>query len=301
MNLISQLFKQLPVWFDQIMQRPAWMLWVLLGTLLAFYLGLMLKGGYSYDNIGAVSLGLSAILSRLWQRRQRLILATSPVAWSLGLVLLIWAMMKGSVMQEPDTFLRIFPIIVALGFALITSGFKGLKQYCLEALILVFFQLSTMPGIVNSEIVHTSEITAKITTGMLVTAGFEALQDGIRVGLPTGSVEVLGPCSPTIPIVRLFEMLIFFVTIYPTTWLQRFILPVAAVVIGVTVNSLRIAILALLTANNNTQGFDFWHHGTGSNIFSIANVIVFWLFWEALNQFPQWWTYLANSGQELEA
>jgi cyanoexosortase A len=300
MNVLSQLWKQLPGWLDQLMQRPAWMLWVLLGALLAFYLGLMLKAGYSYDHIGAISLGLSAILYRLWQRRQQLSLETTAGAWGLGLALLIWAFLKGSLMYETDTFLRLFPVIVALGFALITSGFRGLKQYWLEALILLFFQLSTMPGVVNSEIVHTSEITAKVTAGMLITVGYEALQEGIRVSLPTGSVEVLGPCSPTIPIVRLFEMLIFFLAIYPTTWLQRLILPWAAVVIGVTVNSMRIGILAVLTANQNNQGFEFWHHGTGSNLFSIASVIVFWLFWEVLNQFPQWWKYLANSGQELE-
>jgi cyanoexosortase A len=295
------LLKQLPVWFDTVMQRPAWMLWGLLGILLAFYLGLMLKAGYSYDHTGAISLGLSAIVYRVWQRRQKLALITSPVAWGLGMLLLAWVTLKGGLMQEPDAFLRLLPVIAALGFALVTSGFKGLRQYWLEALILGFFQLSTMPGVVTSEIVHTQALTAKISTGMLYTVGFEAVQQGVRVILPTGSVDVLGPCSPTIPVVRLFEMLIFFLAIYPTTWIQRLILPFSAVIIGVGVNSIRVAILAVLTANQNTSGFDFWHHGMGSNIFSVANVIVFWLFWEALNQFPQWWLFLMNAGQELEA
>jgi cyanoexosortase A len=300
--LFTQLLTQLPVWFDKLMQRPSWMLWAMLGCLLSFYMGLMLKAGYSYDHTGAISLGLSAILYRLWQRRQKLVLQTSALAWSLGIICLVWVVLKGAMMQEPDTFLRIFPVIAALGFALITSGFKGLKQYWLEALILIFFQISTMPGVITSEIVQTSEVSARVTTGMLSLSGFEVLsQEGVRVSLRGGSVDVMGPCSPTIPIVRLLEMWIFFLAIYPTSWAQRILLGGSTLVIGIGVNCIRIAILAVLTANQNTAGFDYWHHGLGSNLFSIANVIVFWLFWEALNNWRQWLSTLLNSGQEVEA
>jgi cyanoexosortase A len=283
---------------EKLLQRPDWLLWGVFGALVSFYFSLMVKASYSYDHISAISLGLSAILYRLWQRRDRLKLDASPIARWIGILLLFWVTLKCLVMPEEDTFLRILPAIAALGFALVASGWRGLKQYWLEGLILLFFLTTTMPGVISSELVHTNKITAEITASLLWNMGFEAHYQGVTVHLPTASVEVLGPCSPTIPIVRLLEMVVFFLAIYPTTWLQRLLLPIAAVAIAIGVNSVRIAILAIVNAASDPQAFDYWHDGTGSNIFSVINVIVFWLFWELLSRLPDWLRPLPEEPQQ---
>ncbi|MBW4552150.1 MAG: cyanoexosortase A [Aphanocapsa sp. GSE-SYN-MK-11-07L] len=283
----------------KLLKRPDWLLWGVFGLLVSFYFSLMVKASYSYDHISAIALGLSAILYRLWQRRGKLKFYPSPIAWWSGVLLLFWVILKCLVMPEEDTFLRILPAIAAFGFALIASGWRGLRQYWLEGIILLFFLTTTMPGVVSSELVQTSKLTASLTAGLLWSLGFDAYHQGIAVYLPQASVEVLGPCSPTIPIVRLLEMTVFFLAIYPTTWLQRFLLPIAAVAIAIGVNSFRIAILAVVNAARDLPAFDFWHHGTGSNIFSIINVIVFWLFWELLTRLPDWLRPLPEDPQQL--
>jgi cyanoexosortase A len=293
--------EKLHLFLGKLLQRPDWLLWGFFGALLGFYFSLMVKAGYSYDHLSAITLGLSAICYRLWLRRDRLRFQTSPLAWGLGILLLFWVSLKGLVMLELDTFLRILPAISAVGFALIASGFRGLKQYWLEGLILCLFLLTTMPGMITSEIVQTNEISAIISASLLSNFGFEVIQQGVSVILPQGTVTVFGPCSPTIPIVRLLEMTVFFLAIYPTTWLQRFVLPLAAVAIAIGVNSIRIAILALVNAAEDTQGFAYWHSGMGANMFSIANAIIFWLFWELLTNLPQWLNQLGiEEEDELE-
>jgi cyanoexosortase A len=293
-KLLSRLVKAT----DRLLQRPDWLLWGVFGVLISFYFSLMVKASYSYDHISAITLGLSAILYRLWQRRGQLKLYSSPIAWWIGILLLFWVTLKCLVMPEEDTFLRILPAIAAFGFALVASGWRGLKQYWLEGLILLFFLTTTMPGMISSELVHTNRITAEITASLLWNLGFDAYHQGVTVHLPKASVEVLGPCSPTIPIVRLLEMVVFFLAIYPTTWLQRLLLPIAAVAIAIGVNSVRIAILAIVNAASDPQAFDYWHDGTGSNIFSVINVIVFWLFWELLSRLPDWLRPLPEEPQQ---
>lgn len=296
----AKLAEQVLLFLVKLVQRPDWLLWGVFGALLGFYYSLIIRAAYSYDHISAISLGLSAIFYRLWQRRHQLVFQTSPLAWGLGILLLFWVSWKGLVMLEVDTFLRIMPAIAGLGFALISSGFGGLKQYWLEGLILGMFLLTTMPGIINSDLVPTNELSAIVTSSVLWNFGFDAVHQGSSVILPTGTVKVLGPCSPTIPIVRLLEMTVFFLAIYPTTWLQRVVLPLSAVAIAVGVNSIRIAILAVVNAAGNTAGFDYWHTGTGANMFSIANVIVFWLFWELLANVPSWLNQLSTTAEESD-
>jgi cyanoexosortase A len=294
----AKLLTRLATATDKLLQQPDWLLWGVFGLLVSFYFSLIVKASYSYDHISAIALGLSAILYRLWQRRGNLKFYPSLTAWWIGILLLFWVALKCLVMPEEDTFLRILPAIAAFGFALVTSGWRGLGQYWLEGLILLFFLTTTMPGVVNSELVHTARLTAGLTSGLLWNLGFDAYHQGVTVYLPQASVEVQGPCSPTIPIVRLLEMTVFFLAIYPTTWLQRFLLPIAAVAIAIGINSLRIAILAVVNAARNPQSFDFWHDGTGSNIFSIINVIVFWLFWELLTRLPEWLRPLPEDPQQ---
>ncbi len=294
----AKLLTRLATATDKLLQRPDWLLWGVFGALASFYFSLMVKASYSYDHISAIALGLSAILYRLWQRRGKLKFYPSFTAWWIGILLLFWVAFKCLVMPAEDTFLRILPAIAAFGFALVTSGWSGLRQYWLEGLILLFFLTTTMPGVVSSELVHTAKLTAVLTSGLLWNLGFDAYHQGVTVYLPQASVEVNGPCSPTIPIVRLLEMTVFFLAIYPTTWLQRLLLPIAAAVIAIGVNSFRIAILAIVNAARNPQGFDFWHDGTGSNIFSIINVIVFWIFWELLTRLPVWLSPLPEDAQQ---
>jgi exosortase/archaeosortase family protein len=49
-------------------------------------------------------------------------------------------------------------------------------------------------------------------------------------------------------------------------------------VIAFVVNAIRVALMALLVAGGDKLAFDYWHEGTGSNIFSLVTMMLFGLF-----------------------
>ena len=60
-----------------------------------------------------------------------------------------------------------------------------------------------------------------------------------------------------------------------TSWQQKIWLTIAAILIGFIVNGIRVALMAVLVALSDLQGFTYWHVGNGSLIFSAISVLIF--------------------------
>ena len=59
---------------------------------------------------------------------------------------------------------------------------------------------------------------------------------------------------------------------------QKGLLLVGAIIIGFTINGVRVALMAILVSSYNQEAFKYWHIGNGSLIFSTITVLTFGLY-----------------------
>ena len=216
----------------------------------------------------------------LWQKRDRLYLESDTTSSVLGSLLLALVIYKSLHLFQGDYFIRIAPLLSLLGWGLLASGIKGLKQYWREIFLLGFLAIPW-------ELVYVfniSLITAKFSAFILWILGFEVTLKGIWLILPTGSVEVYSGCSGVQMILQLLGLswIVLAVSASPRrcatakiNWQQKIWLPIAAILIGFIVNGIRVALMAVLVALSDSEGFTYWHVGNGSLIFSAISVLIF--------------------------
>lgn len=241
--------------------------------LIAIHLTLSWRVATDFNSVLTKVLIWIAVCYRVGDKRNTLSLKSSFLPSLLGALLIALVLLRST---SPTTnFLQISPFISALGVGLVASGFKGLKQYRLELLILFVICL---PHLTISGIVDLSEATAKFAALVLWYLGFEVSRQGVNIILPTGSVEVYSACSGMKNILEMWEMALLVLLIFPTDWRKKFLVPVTAIFVAFVVNGFRVALMAVLTASSNKQAFEYWHTGDGSLIFSMISFLIFWLF-----------------------
>lgn len=224
---------------------------------------------------GVSALFWVAVGSMLWSKRNNLNLESDFVSSSLGTIIIALVLLKSIFISGYDPFLRIFPVVSGLGIALLASGFRGLKQYWQELLILCF--IAPSPGAL-SLLVDISVLTAQFATAVLWYAGFDVSRQGVYVAVPTGVVEVYSGCSGIETMLQLLGLALVFLVMFPTKKIAKVVVPVVAIFISFVVNGIRVALLAVLSAPSSKQAFEYWHKGDGSLVFSTIAVLIFGLF-----------------------
>jgi cyanoexosortase A len=217
----------------------------------------------------------AAVWSLLWPKRNILKLESGAFSSFVGTFLLALVLLKSTFISGYDVFLRISPLISALGVALLASGFKGLKQYWRELLILCF--LAPSPGAM-ALLIDISKLTAKFATVILWYLGFNVSNQGVYVNLPTGGVEVYSGCSGIESILYMLGLAVVFLVMFDSRWHYKIIVPVVAIFIAFVVNGFRVALMAVLVANSTKEALEYWHKGDGSMLFSMVSVLIFGLF-----------------------
>lgn len=246
---------------------------------LLFYLGIGLVilhlylsqqfGTSVFFNRGFLFWMVSLLL--LWQKKDRLNLESDRPSCFVGTLILSLVLYKSLHLFPEDFFLRIFPLLSFLGWSLLASGVKGLKQYYQQLFLWLFLAIPWE----LIYIFNVSLVTAKFSTFILWLLGFEVTRQGVWIILPTGSVEVYRGCSGVRTILQLLGLSWIVLTIIPSNWKSKTLLPIAAIVLGFIVNGMRVALMAVLVALSDSAGFNYWHTGNGSLIFSAIAVFLF--------------------------
>ena len=240
--------------------------------LIAIHLTITWKRGYT-DFWGMSVLFWVAGCSLVWKKRNTLSLETGVISSLVGTLLIALVLFDSTF--PINKFPYVSPFISAVGLGLIASGFKGLKQYWQELLILFF------PGVANGTLLFVFDIsawTAKFATFVLWYSGFEVSRQGINITLTTGFVEVNRGCSGLQSILQLWVLAVLFLVMFPIDGCKKILVPVVATLLGFVVNGVRVALMAYLAASSNHKAFDYWHTGDGSLIFSMISVLLFGLF-----------------------
>ncbi|MEO1395128.1 MAG: cyanoexosortase A [Cyanobacteria bacterium J06634_5] len=212
-----------------------------------------------------------AIASMLWSKKKTLSFKSSFFGGGLGILILSLVLVKSSFMQGYDPFLRILPLFSMIGLGLLASGVTGLGQFWKELSILSFL---TPPPSVLEQVINTSPVTAKFSTALLWYAGFPVTRENQFILIPNGGVEVYSGCSGVDTMLHLLGLSAVFVALFPTSKLQKLVLPLLAIGIAFVVNGVRVSLMAALSEPTNKAMFEYWHKGDGSLLFSMISVVL---------------------------
>lgn len=81
-----------------------------------------------------------------------------------------------------------------------------------------------------------------------------------------------------VAILYLLGLAALFLVMFPTDWSKKILVPVVATLLAFIVNGGRVALMAVLAASSNMKAFDYWHTGSGSQLFAMTSVVIFGLF-----------------------
>lgn len=270
--------KQQALWQRISPTSPAFLLLVLSAAIIAIHLTLIFKIGSSDRQITSMLFWATAAYL-IWERHEKLQFQTGVVASTLGSIAILLLLLKCTGYCE-ESFLIGYPFIASIALALLASGFRGLRSYWREILLLFF---AGIPEVLMAKFTDPSPITAQFASSMLWYSGLPVTRNGIYLMLPGGSVQVYSGCSGVVAMTQLLGMAVLFLMLLPLPWkwYQKLIIPVAAVAIGFLVNAMRVSLMAILVSQRQMAAFDYWHDGSGSLVFSVIGtgflVLLVWL------------------------
>jgi len=211
----------------------------------------------------------------LWKRREFLHLSSGIVSSLIGTAIVAFVLSKGlTLFWFESSYLRFVPLLIALSLGLIASGFKGLKQYWREFIIVLM--LCIPDGALQQsieKIFNITTLTAKFSTFGLWYTGFTVMRRGADIILPTGSVSVNIQCTGITSAIMLLKVTVPLLFLFPASLFKRVLLVFGAIAIPFLLSMTRVALLAVVVSNRST--FDFWHGPIGNEIFSTMAILVF--------------------------
>lgn len=194
-----------------------------------------------------------------------------------GIMLLLWVVLRMVLSSGGEDFLtRISPFIAAIALCLLASGKKGLAQYWQELLIMGFASvpnnhIGDFLSSISSQLLP--QLDAKFSAYLLWYLSFDAVSEGTFVILPTGAIEVIADCSSYGMVFLLWQCTIILTFIFNLSRGKGIRLFCIAPLIAISVNGMRLALLAFLVAEDNQTGFHYWHSGSGGDIFATIAMV----------------------------
>lgn len=241
------------------------------------------------DDLVISGLFLLVVGSLVWEKRRELNLESSIIAKLVGALLIVLMLLQLSPEFFPGVLFpfsitqisllasaKVSIFIFAIGLAIIASGFRGLKQYWKE-LVIIFFL--SMPPVLLSWI-NISPITAKFSTFVLWCLGFNVyIQNNIFIYTSAVSVEVTKGCSGFITMNYLLGISVILLIMFPLKRIYAIIVPLSAILLGFVANGFRVALMVILVDYDQIEAFNYWHAGNGGLVFTLISTSIFVIFY----------------------
>lgn len=277
--------KALPLNPVRLLQSPKFCLFGIAASLTVLHLLLTWRMLGDTDRLIFDVLFWGAILCLLWRKQDILYLESDVLSSFLGFLLIALVLLKSiNLFALESAFLKLSPLLVALGLGLLASGFKGLKQYWQE---LMFVLLVCLPaeGLLSQtieQLFKVTTLTAQFAVFFLWYLGFEISRQGADVILPHGYVFVDASCTGLGMALLLLKLSVVFILMFPTSWKSKILVPLGAVLIGFVTGGVRAALM--VTVVTNQELFHYWHGSPGNQIFSTISILIFGLLCRCLIQ-----------------
>jgi cyanoexosortase A len=225
-----------------------------------------------------------AILCLLWRKQDKINLESDIFSSFFGTLLITLVLVKSiSLFWVESSFLRIVPMIAALGLGLLASGVKGLKQYWRELIIVLLLSLPESSFLqIIEELFKVTTLTANFAVLLLWYLGFSVSRQGTNIILPNGSVSVAVFCTGISNALLLLKLSVLFILLFSTDWLKKILVLIASVFIAFVTSGIRVALMAVVVSNQ--EAFKYWHGPQGNQIFATISILIYGLFCRFLLQ-----------------
>lgn len=194
----------------------------------------------------------------------------------LGTPLLLWVLARTAVMVSVDNLLFLLAPLGGVALTLLCLPLRQFGRFRDALFCLALLPVFRIVSLLLPE-QPLSLISARIVGFWLSILGLDVLVSGRQVSLPGGAVQVGNSCNGYEIISQLICIAVVFLLAFPVrAWLSKTVLLVAAPLIALLSNTLRIALLAIFTSMGPGLGrslFHFFHDDAGSLLF--AGVAVF--------------------------
>lgn len=201
------------------------------------------------------------------------------VAALFAAFMLLFVLFRTSLILHSDGVIFLLPPIAALALVLLVKEPRLISKFRDSLLCVLLFPANALLNRIIPE-VPMSLLTAKVAAFWLSILGLDPIVNGRDVFLKGGGVTVLGSCNGLDMISQVVCISIIFLLAFRLrSAISRTLILALAPVIGLLSNTIRIALLTILSANGSGHGYGFWfdffHKDTGSLIFSGLAVFVF--------------------------
>lgn len=263
-------------------QETRYWLLGLAASLMLFHLALTDQTG-DMKSLSISFIFWGAIASMVWDKKESLQFRSTLFSSVLGTTILGLALFKTLQISSGGVFVQALPLIFAFSLALMASGWEYLGQYRKE---LLAFAILALPGerflsgglealLTNTTGQNLTMLTAKTATFGLNLVGMNPLlTDDVYINLSRSIVRVHEGCSGAGIIDFLLRLALLFLIIFKTSQQGKWLSPLIAIALGFIINGVRVALMAFLINNFNTETFDYWHVGDGSQVFGAIGVIL---------------------------
>ena len=257
------------------LKTPRFWLLGLAGCLVAIHFTLTDRTADAQDFLGLSILVWFAVGSLINRKRQSLHLESGIGATLLG-AFLIGIILLRTANATVNPGLSFLPLMGGFGLALIASGFKGIRQYWRELIILGLLAVPKELGVGLFNISHfLSLLITKIVGFVLWYLGFEVSTQANQLLFPSGGVVINDACAGVGNLIYLIRVAIIFLLVFPLSNRKNIMfVPIVALALAFLMNLIRVGLLAVLSPNN-PDAFTYWHEGTGSLTFTFTVVIIF--------------------------
>lgn len=276
--------KVLPLAPVELLQNSKFCLFAIAVGLSALHLGLTWRLSGEIDPLIVGVLFWGAILRLLWRKKDKINLDSDIFSSFFGILLICLVLVKSiSLFWVESSFLRIVPMMAALGLSLLASGIKGFKQYWRELIIVLLLCLpeSSFFQIIE-DIFNITTLTANFAVLLLWYLGFEVSRQGANIILPNGSVSVAAFCTGISSALLLLKLSVLFILIFPTNLQKKILVLIGAVFIAFIPSVIRVALMAVVVSNQ--EAFKYWHGQQGNQIFATISILLYGLFCRFLLQ-----------------
>lgn len=227
------------------------------------------------DDLIFTVLPWAGLIFLLWQKKEQINLESDYLSSIMGFLLIGLILMKSvNLFWFEASFIKVIPLLGIIGLLLITSGFKSLKNYAREIIILTIFIIpsDSLERIVN-RVFQVNVLTAKMSTMFLWYSGIEVSSDGAIINFPDSSVFVDYPCTGVSSMLILLKLSILAICVFNKSLKITIFLTFISIIIGFFLGVIRASILALII--KDTELFNYWHGDDGGSIFAMISMGVF--------------------------
>jgi exosortase/archaeosortase family protein len=175
---------------------------------------------------------------------------------------------------EPE-FIALGWWAINLGLILILLGFKNIKLFWLEILLLCLFLAPLKP--ILAWIFDLRVPTAIAATFGLHYFGLEVVRNGSLISMAARAVDVNQGCTALDLLTQTYKFVILIFLGFSLSSVQKLKICLLSLLIPFSISVLRVMLLTIIVSDR--PAFVYWHTGGGGNWFALASLLICGFAW----------------------